>query len=162
VKGEERADQWLNATPKALVVIPSEARDLLLSRERSYFVYILANRSRNLYTGITNHLERRVYEHKTDKIPGFTTRYRIHQLVYFEPFGDVNAAIAREKQVKSWRREKRVALIEKNNPAWNDLSVGWYSPPVEYASLGVLQRTSRSLALLGMTNRNRRDERQLQ
>ncbi|MBI1749813.1 MAG: GIY-YIG nuclease family protein [Acidobacteria bacterium] len=104
--------------------------------ERSYFVYILASRSRNLYTGITNHLERRVYEHKTGRIPGFTTRYRIHRLVYFETFGDVNAAIAREKQVKSWRREKRVALIEKGNPTWHDLAAEWYSPPVKYKPLG--------------------------
>ena len=101
---------------------------------KSYFVYILASRSRNLYTGITNDLERRVYEHKTGRVPGFTTRYRIHRLACFEAFGNVNAAIAREKQIKAWRREKRVALIEQHNPAWDDLSDGWYSPKVEYAS----------------------------
>ena len=88
----------------------------------TYFVYIIASRSRNLYTGVTNHLERRLAEHKTGSIPGFTRRYRIHRLVYCEPFGDIRSAIAREKQIKSWSRAKRIALIEAQNPIWADLA----------------------------------------
>jgi putative endonuclease len=107
---------------------------------KTYFVYILASRSRNLYTGITNHLERRVYQHKKGEIPGFTTRYRIHRLVYFETLGSVNAAIAREKQIKAWTRAKRVALVEKHNPTWDDLATDWYSPRVQCAPLGKLQK----------------------
>jgi putative endonuclease len=93
--------------------------------ERVYYVYILASRSRNLYTGMTNCLERRVYEHKRHLIPGFTARYRIERLVYCEAFRDVRAAIAREKQIKSWTRGKRVALIESMNPTWSDLAEEW-------------------------------------
>ncbi len=92
---------------------------------KSYYVYILASRSRNLYTGVTNNLMRRVSDHRQGLIPGFTHKYRIHRLVHFESFGDVRAAIAREKQIKSWRREKRVALIESGNPTWGDLSAEW-------------------------------------
>ena len=99
-------------------------RDLLL--ERRYYVYILASRSRNLYTGVTNNLRRRVLEHKQGLLAGFTKKYRIHRLVYFESFNDVHEAIAREKQVKAWRREKRVALIKSGNPAWDDLAADWY------------------------------------
>ena len=98
-------------------------RDLLL--ERRYYVYILASRSRNLYTGVTNNLRRRVLEHKQGLLAGFTKKYRIHRLVYFESFNDVHEAIAREKQVKAWRREKRVALIKSANPAWDDLAADW-------------------------------------
>ena len=87
-----------------------------------YYVYILASESGVLYTGITNDLNRRVGEHKDGKIPGFTKKYRVDRLVYYEAFGDVNAAIAREKQIKRWRREKKVALVETINSAWNDLS----------------------------------------
>ena len=94
--------------------------------DRSYYVYILASRLRNLYAGITNNLARRVFEHRQGQIPGFTPKYRIHRLVYFESFGDVRAAIAREKQIKSWRREKKVALIVAGNPTWEDLAAEWY------------------------------------
>jgi len=88
-------------------------------------VYIVASRSRNLYTGITSDIERRVYEHKKGLIPGFTKKYRIHRLVYYEVFGDVRAAIAREKQIKAWTRAKRVALIESKNRLWDDLASEW-------------------------------------
>ena len=91
-----------------------------------YYVYILSSRSRNLYTGVTNNLARRVSEHRQGLIPGFTHRYRIHRLVYFEPFVDVRAAISREKQIKKWRREKRVSLIEAGNRTWDDLAAGWF------------------------------------
>ena len=87
---------------------------------RTYWIYILASRSRNLYTGVTNDLQRRMIEHCNGLVPGFTSRYRIFRLVYFEPFGDIRDAIAREKEIKGWRREKKVWLIEKRNPTWHD------------------------------------------
>jgi putative endonuclease len=95
--------------------------------EKLYWVYILASRSSNLYTGLTNNLVRRVHEHREGIIGGFTKKYRIHRLVYCESFHDVRTAIAREKQVKAWRREKRVALIESQNPAWEDLAEQWFT-----------------------------------
>ena len=91
-----------------------------------YYVYIVANISRTLYIGITNDLLRRIYEHKAKLIDGFTRRYNIGMLVYFESTSDVNAAIAREKQLKGWRRERKVALIEAMNPRWLDLSTEWF------------------------------------
>jgi putative endonuclease len=87
-----------------------------------YFVYIVASRSRALYVGVTNDVSRRVGEHKEGLIPGFTQRYKINRLVYYESTPDVRAAIAREKQIKRWRREKKVNLIESLNPDWNDLA----------------------------------------
>ena len=80
-----------------------------------YYVYILTNRSGTLYVGVTNNLLRRLYEHKHKLIPGFTKRYKIDRLVYYEHTPDVRAAIAREKQIKRWRREKKVALVESKN-----------------------------------------------
>jgi len=91
-----------------------------------YYVYILSSRSRNLYTGVTNNIARRVAEHREGIIPGFTSRYRIHRLVYVEPFGHPSAAIAREKQIKGWLRARKIALIEEQNPAWDDLAAGWF------------------------------------
>ncbi len=93
---------------------------------KSYYVYIMTNRSKTLYTGITNNLERRVYEHKQKLIPGFTSKYNITKLVYHEENNDVSVAIAREKQIKGWLRAKKIALIESENPAWKDLSLDWY------------------------------------
>ena len=90
-----------------------------------YYVYIMTNKSRTLYTGVTNNLERRVYEHKQKLIPGFTSKYNISRLVYFEATEDIRAAIEREKQIKGWLRSKKVALIESVNPTWADLSAGW-------------------------------------
>ena len=89
---------------------------------KQYCIYILANRSRMLYTGVTNDLERRIYEHKQKLVPGYTNRYNIRILVYYEVTSDVRAAIAREKQIKGWSRGKKVALIESANPTWQDLS----------------------------------------
>lgn len=91
----------------------------------SYYVYIMTNYSRTLYIGVTNNLERRVYEHRNKLVAGFTARYNIMVLVYFEETSDVLAAIAREKQLKGWRRERKLALIESLNPQWRDLSAGW-------------------------------------
>jgi putative endonuclease len=95
-------------------------------KEHIYYVYILASASRVLYTGVTNSLERRVFEHKQKRIPGFTRKYNVNQLMHFEVFGDIRMAIAREKQIKAWRREKRVDLITKHNPCWRDLSEAWF------------------------------------
>ncbi|MBM3131288.1 MAG: GIY-YIG nuclease family protein [Chloroflexi bacterium] len=92
---------------------------------KQYYVYIMANRTRMLYTGVTNNLERRVYEHKNRIIPGFTSRYNITRLVYQEVYTDIRDAIAREKQIKGWLRAKKIALIEAVNPKWNDLSEEW-------------------------------------
>ncbi len=96
-----------------------------MRRSQTYFVYLLVSRSRNLYTGVTNNLMRRVLEHRKGLVPGFTRRYRIHRLVYCESFSDVRDAIAREKQIKSWRREKKIALIQVSNPTWDDLAERW-------------------------------------
>jgi putative endonuclease len=89
---------------------------------RSYYIYILASRSRNLYTGVTNNIDRRLIEHREGLVPGFTTCYRIFRLVHFEAFANVRAAIAREKEIKGWRRERKVWLIKRHNPHWQDLA----------------------------------------
>jgi putative endonuclease len=94
---------------------------------KQYFVYILANASRRLYVGVTNNLERRVYQHKHKLIPGFTSEYNITRLVHFETVSDVSAAIAREKQIKGWLRSKKLVLIESQNPTREDLSAGWFA-----------------------------------
>jgi putative endonuclease len=100
---------------------------------RNYYVYILASRSRNLYTGVTSKLLHRVAQHRQGLIPGFTAKYHIFRLVYFETFSDIHAAINREKQIKAYRREKRIWLIQFRNPRWNDLAEGWLppKPPIE-------------------------------
>jgi putative endonuclease len=100
-------------------------------RRNVYHVYILASASRVLYTGITNDLRRRVLEHQSMRVPGFTQKYRVTQLMYCEAFRDVRDAIAREKQIKAWSRAKRIALIEKLNPHWRDLSEDWLAQPAE-------------------------------
>jgi putative endonuclease len=92
---------------------------------KQYFVYILASRTRTTYIGVTNDLDRRLYEHKNQIIKGFTSKYQIDSLVYFESFVDVNEAIVREKEIKKWRREKKDALIESMNSDWEDISVRW-------------------------------------
>ncbi len=88
----------------------------------NYYVYIMANFSKTLYTGVTNNLEKRVYEHKNKLVEGFTKKYNITKLVFFEETNDANAAIAREKEIKGWLRKKKIALIELTNPTWKDLS----------------------------------------
>ena len=89
-----------------------------------YHVYIMTNRSDTLYTGVTNNLQRRVYEHKHGLVEGFTKKYKLTMLVYYEATDDVRSAIEREKQIKGWRRSKKIALIESVNPQWRDLSEG--------------------------------------
>ena len=102
-----------------------------------YFVYIMTNHAHTLYTGVTNNLERRVLEHKRGECPGFTARYGLTSLVYYEPTDNVEAAIAREKQIKGWLRRKKIALIESVNPKWSDLSLGW-----ENGSFAALRMTN--------------------
>ena len=94
--------------------------------DRGYYVYLLSNRTRTLYVGVTNDLQRRINEHKNRLVEGFTKRYHLNYLVYFEETTDVSVAIAREKQIKSWRRAKKIDLIESSNPQWKDLSLDWY------------------------------------
>jgi putative endonuclease len=91
-----------------------------------YFVYILASRSRTLYIGVTGDIERRILQHRQREGSAFTTKYRIDRLVYLEETDYVHAALAREKELKSWRREKKVSLIESSNPSWSDLASEWY------------------------------------
>jgi putative endonuclease len=89
---------------------------------RMYYFYLLASQKRGtLYAGMTNNLQRRIAQHKEKHIPGFSSQYRVSRLVYFEEFSDVRDAIAREKQVKGWVREKKVALIESVNPGWEEI-----------------------------------------
>ena len=102
--------------------------------EPAYFTYIMASRSHTLYIGVTGSLLRRVFEHKWREHEGsFTDRYNCDRLVWFEQHNDVHVAIEREKQLKGWRRAKKIALIEQANPAWVDLSKDWYDvEPADY------------------------------
>ena len=90
--------------------------------EKTYSVYIMSNVSKMLYVGVTNDLEKRVLQHKSKLIPGYTQKYNLFKLVYFESFGDIRDAIRKEKQIKGWLRSKKVALIEPVNPQWKDLA----------------------------------------
>ncbi|MFN2187496.1 MAG: GIY-YIG nuclease family protein [Candidatus Promineifilaceae bacterium] len=92
---------------------------------KTYFVYIMSSSSGTLYVGVTNDLARRVYQHKNKTPEGFTAKYDVSRLVYFEVHNDVREAIGREKQIKRWRREKKLKLIEAANPKWEDLSQEW-------------------------------------
>ena len=94
---------------------------------RCYYVYILASRSRNLYTGVTNSLRRRIIEHREGRVPGFTTRYRILRLVHYEVFRDIRLAIAREKEIKGWGHKKKLRLIQRTNRTWQDLAADWHA-----------------------------------
>jgi putative endonuclease len=95
---------------------------------KEYYVYIMTNKSRTLYTGITNDLMRRVHEHKNKLVKGFTSKYNIQFLVFYESTTDIHAAIAREKQIKGWLRAKKIALIDSMNPTRKDLSEEWFAP----------------------------------
>ena len=96
-----------------------------MARQRTYYVYILASKSRVLYIGMTGFLMARVLQHRAGEGSGFTRRYQIHRLVYFQTFRNVGDAISRETELKKWRREKKIALIEERNPVWEDLAEGW-------------------------------------
>ena len=102
---------------------------------RQYYVYLLTSRSGTLYTGVTNDIQRRMYEHKNKLVEGFTNKYNIDMLVYYEVTSDIGEALTREKQIKAWRRSKRIALIESTNPQWRDLSDVWFSPSPPDSSL---------------------------
>jgi putative endonuclease len=101
-----------------------------MPRARTYYVYIMTSRTRVIYVGMTGFLMARVLRHRAGEGGAFTRKYRVYRLVYYELFHSVGKAIARETEVKKWRREKKVALIEKENPAWVDLSEGWCGPAV--------------------------------
>ena len=108
----------------------AEWRDLLLRasmKAHCYSVYIIASKSRVIYSGMTNSLRRRVFEHRNDLFEGFSKEYRCHRLVYYETFDDVAKAIDREKQLKRWNRAKKVWLIERRNPPWEDLAAEWFT-----------------------------------
>ncbi|MGR3292611.1 MAG: GIY-YIG nuclease family protein [Candidatus Scalindua sp.] len=94
---------------------------------RQYYVYILANRTKTIYTGVTNNLQRRIFEHKHLMTKGFAYKYKLTKLVYYEVGRDIKVAISREKQIKGWLRKKKIALIESVNPEWRDLSEEWSS-----------------------------------
>ena len=93
---------------------------------KEYYVYIMTNKSRTLYTGVTNNLMRRVDEHKKKLVKGFTSKYNIQFLVYYEATADIQTAIVREKQIKGWLRAKKIALINSMNPQWKDSSEEWF------------------------------------
>ena len=95
----------------------------------NYFVYILASPSRTLYVGVTNDLQRRLFEHKNKLARGFASQYNITRLVYLEATLNIRSPITREKEIKAWRREKKNALIEAANPNWRDLSKDWTDKP---------------------------------
>ena len=95
--------------------------------EISYYVYILARkRNGTLYIGVTNNLERRLYEHKNNLIEGFSKRYNVHKLVYYEETNDINEALLFEKRIKKWNRAWKIKLIKKDNPEWKDLAKHWF------------------------------------
>jgi putative endonuclease len=98
-----------------------------MTYEKRYYVYILSSLSGTLYIGVTSNLERRVWQHKEHVSEGFTADYDVDRLVYWEVYDIVGRAITREKQLKGWRREKKIKLIEKANPQWKDLAAEWYA-----------------------------------
>ena len=93
---------------------------------KEYYVYIMSSHSKRLYVGMTNDLYRRVWEHKSELIEGFTKRYNLKMLVYYETADDVRAVIVREKQIKGWLRSRKIELIESFNPEWDDLAENWF------------------------------------
>ncbi|MHC4155130.1 MAG: GIY-YIG nuclease family protein [Planctomycetota bacterium] len=97
-----------------------------MSGGKQYYVYIMTNRSGTLYVGLTSDIKRRIHEHKNRTIAGFTSKYNIDKLLYFETFGDIHSAIAREKTIKGWLRNKKLELVRETNPEWLDLSKPWY------------------------------------
>jgi len=111
------------------------------SSSKSYYVYIMSSPSQTLYIGVTNDLERRVNEHRSGTFDGFTKRYRVNRLVYFQETNDINAAIAAEKHLKGVSRSKKFALIEEENPGWQDLSAESESGPESSEKTGILRRS---------------------
>jgi len=91
-----------------------------------YYVYIMTNKSGTLYVGLTNNIKKRAFEHKNKLVESFTKKYNINRLLYFETFGDIYSAIAREKTIKGWLRKKKIELVRTSNPDWTDLSQDWH------------------------------------
>ena len=116
-----------------------------MREQKIYFVYIMTNRSKTLYTGMTNSLVRRVREHKVGIGSQFTSKYNVDRLVYFERFEDVRNAIEREKEIKSWHRVRKIALIVSVNPAWKDLSLEWERNPFGPDAGAVARRVASEL-----------------
>jgi len=101
-----------------------------MQESRAYFVYIMASASHVIYTGVTNNIQRRVWEHKIKQVSGFTSKYNVTRLVFYEEYERIEDAIAREKEIKGWLRKKKVELIEQRNGTWKDLSWGWFDSEV--------------------------------
>ena len=120
-----------------------------MAQQRTYYVYIMASKSRVLYIGVTGFLMQRVLQHRAGEGGEFTRRYRVHRRVYFQSFHNVGDAIARETELKKWRRDKKIALIEERNPTWEDLAEGWGGPAVMRVG-----KDSRFLPSVGMTTPN--------
>ncbi len=93
---------------------------------KKYYIYIMTSMSGTLYTGIISDLEKRVYQHKQKLADGFTKRYNVDRLVYYEETTDIEVALEREKEIKGWRRSKKISLIESINPTWKDLAEDWF------------------------------------
>jgi putative endonuclease len=115
-----------------------------MARERSYYVYIMASKSRAVYVGVTGFLMARVLRHRAGEGGEFTRKYQVHRLVYFASFRNVGDAIARETEIQKWRREKKVRLIEERNPTWEDLAEGW-------GEAAVMRVSGESRFLTGLT-----------
>jgi putative endonuclease len=98
--------------------------------KKQFYIYILSSKSRTLYIGVTSNLLKRIYEHENKLTEGFTSKYNVDRLVHFEECSDAISAIEREKQIKSWTRAKKIALIESLNPTWKDMSEGWYEKQI--------------------------------
>ena len=94
---------------------------------KRYYVYILSSKTGTLYIGVTHDLQRRIFEHKHGLIEGFTKRYKVTRLVYYEETPEVNEAITREKEIKKWRRSRKIDLVKSMNSQWKDLSDGWFN-----------------------------------
>ena len=123
--------------------ICENCKTLLMRQKRRYYTYILASKSRVLYTGVTGFLMSRVLRHKQGEGGCFTRKYRVNRLVWFQSFELVSAAIAKETEIKAWRREKKIRLVEENNPAWEDLAADWgtrFLPQPEKAGSSPLKR----------------------
>jgi putative endonuclease len=99
-----------------------------MAPDRAYYVYIMASHSRVLYVGTTSDLLRRVFQHKQRCLRGFTSKYRVNRLVYYEKTPNSRAAVARERQIKGWVREKKCRLVEAANLGWEDLTAAWFQP----------------------------------
>jgi putative endonuclease len=120
-----------------------------VGRERTYYVYIMASKTRVIYVGVTGFLMARVLRHRAGEGGRFTRKYQVQRLVYFQSFHNVGDAIARETEIKKWRREKKVGLIAERNPTWEDLAEGWGEPAVMR-----VEGTADSSCLAALARRN--------